>query len=87
MHTLQKAKEVIEENIRPGRAPTRPVSELEKFMEQVPTGSVVLYRLRMLQKVSKKNTEKCRLLTADIIYGLWWVFERKAKELDRVVEK
>lgn len=41
----------------------------------------------MLQKVSKKNTEECRLLTADIIYGLWWVLERKAKELDRVVEK
>lgn len=103
MSTLQKAKEaidagdtrsleahikkVIEENNRLGLVDAREVSELEKFMEQTPTGSVVISRLRELQKVATKNTDESRLLTADIIYGLWWVLERKAKELDRVAKK
>ncbi|KAG6366737.1 hypothetical protein INS49_000917 [Diaporthe citri] len=79
-------KEVIEQNARLGH-PTRPVSELERFMVRDPAGSAVLSRLRMLQRVATEDTEESRFLLQDIMYGLWWVLERKARELDRVVRK
>lgn len=78
--------EVIQKNIRLGY-PTRPASELERFMGRVPAGSAVLSRLRLLQKLAAEDTEESRLLVQDIMYGLWWVLERKARELDAVVRK
>lgn len=103
MSTLEKAMEAsvsgdtenleehikvfIEENLRLGRHPSRPISELERFMERDPAGSAVLSRLRMLQRVASKNTEESRLLAEDTMYGLWWVLERNAREFDRIVRK
>lgn len=72
---------VIEQNARLG-LPRRPVSDLERFMGGVPAGSAVLSRLKMLQRVAAEDTEENRLLVQDIMYGLWWVLERKARELD-----
>lgn len=77
-------KEVIEKHAQLGH-PTRPVSELEKFMERAPAGSAVLSRLRMLQRVATEDTEESRFLVQDTMYGLWWVLERKAEELDGLV--
>lgn len=77
---------VIEQNVRLG-LPTRPVSELERFMGRVPAGSAVLSRLKMLQRVAAEDTEESRLLVQDIMYGLWWVLEKKATELDREARK
>lgn len=80
-------KVLIEENLRLGRDTSRPISELERFMERVPAGSAVLSRLRMLQRVATKNTEESRLLTEDVMYGLWWVLERNARDFERIVRK
>lgn len=80
-------KEFIEENLRRGRHPMRPASELERFMVQAPAGSAVLSRLRMLQRVSIENTEESRLLVEDTMYALWWVLEKKVKEFDWIVKE
>lgn len=80
-------KVFIEENLRLGRHPSRPNSELERFMQRDQAGSAVLSRLRMLQRVASENTEESRLLTEDTMYGLWWVLKRNAREFDRIVRK
>lgn len=80
-------KNVIEENARLGRPTRRPVSELGRFMEQAPAGSAVLSRLRLLQRIASEDTEESRLFVEGIMYGLWWVLERKAEEFDRAASK
>lgn len=80
-------RECIGENLQRGRHPTRPSSELERFMGRVPAGSDVLSRLRMLQRVAMENTEESRLLVEDTMYGLWWVLESKAREFDTVIKE
>ncbi|KAK2613961.1 hypothetical protein N8I77_000827 [Diaporthe amygdali] len=83
----QHVNEVIERNNRRGLCALRPASELEKFMGQIPAGNAVLSRLRMLQGIATQNTEESRLLITDVMYGLWWILERKAKEFDRFARK
>lgn len=76
-------KEFIERNHQLGLSPTKPPSELEKFIEQVPAGSAVLSRLKILQSIATRNTEESRFLLEDTMYSLWWVLEKKIREFAR----
>ncbi|KAI3400529.1 hypothetical protein diail_2728 [Diaporthe ilicicola] len=80
---------VLESNkkLLPGPPVRRPGSDLENFMKQVPMGSAVLSRLGMLQEIAAMGTEESKFLTEEVMYGLWWVLEKKAKEFDQVARK